>query len=85
MKNYFISKLIIFPLKFITAGISVILVNLLIQESRNISDLFMYNILQKSVGSSDIVTLRSNPIILDETLQVFIQDQPYPRNIKQNL
>lgn len=73
MKNYFNSKLIIFPLKFITVRISAILVNLLIQESINILDLFVYNILQKSVWSSDVVTLRSNPIILDETLQVFIQ------------
>lgn len=45
----------------------------------------MLNILQKPVRSSDIVTLMSNSIISDETLQAFIQDQPYPRNIKKIL
>lgn len=57
-----------FSSKFATVRTSVILVNLLIQKSKNVLDLFMQNILQKPVRSSDIVTLRSNPIILDETL-----------------
>lgn len=57
-----------FSSKFATVRTSVILVNLLIQKSKNALDLFMQNILQKPVRSSDIVTLRSNPIILDETL-----------------
>lgn len=57
-----------FSSKFATVRTSVVLVNLLIQKSKNVLDLFMQNILQKPVRSSDIVTLRSNPIILDETL-----------------
>lgn len=43
-----------FSSKFATVRTSVVLVNLLIQKSKNVLDLFMQNILQKPVRSSDI-------------------------------
>lgn len=63
-----------FSFRIFTAGTRIRLVNLLIQKSKKYIAPINSQYIAETCQKLYIVTLRSNPIILDETLQAFTQD-----------